>query len=96
MSDGFCYGFLCTKAVDGNIIDRRLQSLEHKSVRAQVAVMSGRFIYPPPNSQDVTLNYNYRDSVEVSFETTTSDQIDPYLSIWYYLDGQPWKLGTFS
>lgn len=56
--------------------------------------MSGQFIYPPPNSQDVTLNYNYRDSVEVSFETTTTDQIDPYLSLWYYLDGQPWTLGT--
>ncbi|GAM42080.1 cell wall integrity and stress response component [Talaromyces pinophilus] len=55
--------------------------------------MSGQFIYPPPNSQDVTLNYNYRDSVEVSFETTTNDRIDPYLSLWYYLDGKPWALG---
>ncbi|RAO72441.1 uncharacterized protein BHQ10_008453 [Talaromyces amestolkiae] len=55
--------------------------------------MSGQFIYPPPNSQDVTLNYNYRDSVEVSFETTTKNKISPYLSLWYYLDGQPWAMG---
>uniref|UniRef100_A0A093VD13 Ankyrin-3 n=1 Tax=Talaromyces marneffei PM1 TaxID=1077442 RepID=A0A093VD13_TALMA len=55
--------------------------------------MSGQFIYPPPNSQDVTLNYNYRDSVEVSFETTSHNKINPYLSLWYYLDGKPWAMG---
>ncbi|EED14325.1 conserved hypothetical protein [Talaromyces stipitatus ATCC 10500] len=55
--------------------------------------MSGQFIYPPPNSQDVTLNYNYRDSVDVSFQTTAQDPNNTFLSLWYYLDGQPWAIG---
>lgn len=54
----------------------------------------GHFVYPPPNSDGETQNYNYLDTVIVSWETLAQNVTPTYLSIFYYLDdGHGWKSG---
>ncbi|KAH8705233.1 hypothetical protein BGW36DRAFT_367149 [Talaromyces proteolyticus] len=55
-------------------------------------VNPGQFIYPPPDGV-ATLGFNYLDTVLVSWETLAQNATPTYLSIFYYLQGDPWKLG---
>lgn len=41
------------------------------------------------------MTYNYIDSVDVSWETTGTNSSEAFLELYYYLEGDPWKLGMF-
>lgn len=48
----------------------------------------GHFLYPP---NDNSLNFNYRDTVNVSW-TTFDATILGFLSLWYWPGDGPWLL----
>lgn len=50
----------------------------------------GNFSYPPPGTQ---LHFNYVDSLMTSWLTFDQNPTDCRLSIWYWPNADPWKVG---
>lgn len=53
----------------------------------------GEFLYPPIDNK---LNFNYRDTVNVSWTTFNANASTGFLSLWYWPEVDPWLMSTSS